>query len=429
MRPTKKPHELSDNWFIVEKAAISHCLFAASPIRSITCEMEKFNFPSLKEAGTEYIKDGGNYVFVQKEWQETAKKYLELIKINPNLIFRLHQEILVFSDKLFKLGKEMQETNFSKYSNQKLGQLYDQFEFLHNEAHKRRAPAWIMETGDEVFSNDIVSYLDQEIKKQKLEFNPGLIFNTLSYPSKETCTLKEKKEFLQIALKLKTVRKLNNKIIKNNLKNHIKKYCWLSYGISGPTLMEAYFIENMENILQKDKNDIEKELDEINNQHRKTQEEKKEIIKKLKINKLYRSLIKLAEETIYIKAYSKEALFLGYYSVENLFKEIAERLGINLKLLRKMLPWEITPALLKGKCDQEELERRWNYSFHYVKNGKSEIFTGDEARKFIAKLNLKREEKIAVDILEIKGTCAGVGHARGRVKIINDPKELNKINE
>lgn len=430
MKLTKNFNRTSNgNWFIAEKAAITHYLFAASPIQSITCEMEKFGFPSLKEAGTEYVKDGGNYIFVQKEWEKTAQKYLKIIKKNPNILFRMHKEILDISNELFKFGKSIQKIDFSNYSNKKLAILYNKFEFLHNEAHIRRVPAWIMETSGEVFSKDITGYLDKEIKKQKLRFNPNLVFITLSSSLEETCTSREKKEFLQIALKLKTKKRLNDKIIKDNLRNHFKQYRWLSYGISGPALTESYFVENMKNLLGKDKNEIKKELDEINNQYKKIQEEKKEILKKLKINKLYQGLIKLAEETIHVKAYSKEALFWGYYSVESLFKEIAKRLDINLKLLRKMLPWEIMPALLKGKCDREELKRRWDYSFHYVKNGKSKIFTGDEARKFIDKLNLKREEEIATDILEIKGTCARVGYAKGRVKIINDPKELNKMNE
>lgn len=429
MNKTSRKILKTDNWFIAEKAAITHCLFAVSPIRSITCEMEKLKFPSLTEAGTEYVKDGGNYIFVEKEWKGTAQKYLNIIKENPNILFKIHQEILDFSDRLFKFGKSLHKTNFSKYSNKKLGQLYYKFEFLHNEAHKRRVPAWILETGDEIFSRDIVSYLDKEIKKQKLEFNPNLIFNTLSSPLKDTLTSREKKEFLRIALKLKTIKKLNNEIIKDNLSDHARKYRWLSYGISGPALKEAYFIENMQSVLRKDKNEIEKELDELNNQHKKIQEEQKEILKKLKINKLYKDLIKLAKETFYVKAYSKEALFFGYFCVENLFNEIAKRLDVDLKLLKKMLPWEIAPALLKGEYNKDELERRYNYSLHYVKNGKSAMLTGDEARNFVAKLNLKREEDIASDITEIKGTCARVGHAKGRVKIINEPKELNKMND
>jgi len=428
IKTTEKDLKIN-NWFIVEKAAITHCLFAASPIRSITCEMEKLGFPSLKEAGTEYIRDGGNYVFVEKEWKETAQKYLKIIKKNPNTLFKIHQEILNFSDRLFKFGNNLQKINFSKCSNKELAQLYNKFEFLHNEAHKRRVPAWILETGDEIFSKDIVSYLDREIKKQRLKFNPNLIFSILSSPLKETITAKEKRKFLEIALKLKTTKKLNNKIIKENLSDHIIKYKWLSYGISGPALNESYFFENMQKLLKKDKKEIKKELNEINNQHKKIHREKNEIFKKLKIDKLYQKLIQLAEETIYIKAYSKEALFFGYYSAENLFIEIAKRLNINLKLLRKLLPWEIEPSLLKGNCNKKELEQRWYYSFHYVKNGKSKMFVGNEAKKFVIKINLKREKKVISNVSEIKGTCARAGYAKGRVKIINKPKELNKMHE
>ena len=95
-----------NNWFIVEEAKITHYLFAASPIRSITCEMKDLGFLNLKYGGGEYVKDGGNYIFVQKEWQDRARDYLKVVIKNPAKLDKLNKEIFDYGNKLFKFGKQ-----------------------------------------------------------------------------------------------------------------------------------------------------------------------------------------------------------------------------------------------------------------------------------------------------------------------------------
>lgn len=418
-----------EQWFIAEKAEITHYLFAASPIKSITCEMEEIGFPSLTHSGTEYIKDSGNYIFVRKEWQGAALKYLKKIIKNPQILFKIHKETIQYSDKLFKYGKDLLKKDFKKYTNRKLADFYDKFEYLHSITHLRRVPMWIMETSDNIFSKYLIHYLDRIIKKQKLDLVADTVFAALSTPQKRNFASEEKEAFLKIAQKLKSKRNLTSFFIKERLKNHIKTYCWLPYGVSGPAWNEKYFIRAMKEILKKPKDEIKEEINKIRDQQLKIKQEQERILAKLKIDKLHQQLIKLAQEAIYVKAYSKDALFFGYWAAEGLFREIARRLGINLQLLRHMLPWEIRPALLKGKCDKEELKKRWQYSLHYVKIGKSKVFIGKKAKNFVAKMNLAREEKIETYVSEIKGSCAQPGKAKGKAKIINYPHEMDKMKD
>ncbi len=381
------------NWFVAEKAEITHYLFAVSPIHNISCKMEDIGFSSLKYGGTEFIKDGGNYVFVEKTWRECAKKYLKIVIENPKTLFKLHREIIKFADALFEFGKKLLKKDFTNYSNQRLAEYYEKFEYLHNEAHRRRAPMWVMETSGEVFSKYIINYLDKEIKKQNLNLIPEVVFANLSTPLTKNFTTKEREEFLRIALELKSIKNLTDKIIKEKLKEHVKTYCWLPYGVSGPVWDMEYFVMAMNNVLKKKSDEISKEIKEIKSQPLKIKQAKENIYSRLKVDKLHKDLIKLAEETIQTKAYSKEVLFFGYYAAEELFKEIAGRLGINLKLLRHMLPWEIKPALSGKKVNKKELERRWEYSFYYVDHCRPYLFISDEAKNFVDRLNLKREEE------------------------------------
>jgi phosphoenolpyruvate synthase/pyruvate phosphate dikinase len=417
---------MSEEWFIVEKAEITHYLFAAAPLRSMTYEFENFGFTNMRESGGEYIKEGGNYVFIKREWEEKAREFLQIILKNPEKLDKVNKEMIEIGNELLDYCKELLKKDFTKYDNKQLADFYDKFRKLRNAGHIRRGIMWIMETGEEVFSKHITKYLTDEIKKQKLDLIPDVVFAVLSTPLKRNYPAKEKEEFVKTAIELKKLSKVTDKIIKEKLKEHMEKYRWLPYGLGGPAWDDEYFINKIKEEIKKET--LEEELKTIKQEIPKIKEQKQEILEKLKIDLQHKELIRLAEDSIYIKAFTKDVMFFGYYAIESLLKEIARRLGINLRLIRRMLPWEIGEAL-KGKgVDKKELEERWKYSFQHVKDRKTTVYTGKEARKFVEKLNIKREEEIT-SVKELKGTCARPGQAKGKVKIINGAKDLEKMNQ
>ncbi len=412
---------------MVEEAETTHCLFAASPLKEIVFRMEEFGFPSLKYSGTEYIKDGGNYCFVEKEWKEAGKKYLELIKNNPELLDKVNREAIAWGEKLLVFGKELLNREYDNLSNDELAELYNHFEFLREEAHIRRGVVWIVETGDEFFSSYLISYLKDEINKQCLDLNADSVFAILSTPLKTNNVFQEKTDFLSIAIELKKNKIQDHEKIKARLARHIEKYCWLPYGVTGPAWDAGYFVNAMKEILARSEDKINEELEKEEKSLELTQKKQQEIYKQLRIDDLHRKLIQLAQDSIYMKACTKEAMFFGYYAAEKLFKEIAGRLGIDMRLLRKVLPWEIGGLLKTGKADIGELEKRYEYSFYLTEKGESKILTGDDAREFVKAIKLKRGKIVDESVIEIKGNCAQAGSATGTVKIINAVADLSKM--
>lgn len=417
------------NWLVIEEAEVTHYLFAASPLAEITWRMEELGFLSLDYSGTEYIKDGGNYCFVKQEWIEMGKKYLEIVIKNPEILEKVNFDAMEYGQQLFEYGWELLGRDYSELDNQELGILYDKFEKLHEDAHIRRGVMWILETYNEDFSGYIRGYLAKEIKNQNKSLNADVVFATLSTPIDKNCTTKERENFLNLALKLVEIKNLSDEVIKEKLAEHVEKYCWLPYGITGPAWGEEYFFESMKELMQRSPEEIKNELNELNLSVDKINKQQQEIQDELKIDQLHLRLLKLARDSIQMKAYTKEALFFGYYAAERLFQAMADRLEIEVRLLRHLLPWEVGSALKSGQIDKIELEKRYEYSFHLIHKGETRVFTGDEAREFVKNIKLERQGCVKETVREVKGSCAMPGKVRGKTRIINAVADMGKMNE
>ncbi len=87
---------------------------------------------------------------------------------------------------------------------------------------------------------------------------------------------------------------------------------------------------------------------------------------------------------------------------------------------------ELFDALAGKFKDFGLLNRRIKYSVFYAVKGKQTFLVGEEAKKWYNE-NVK-VEKIK-DTGEIRGTPAFAGSAKGRVRIINHPNEMVKMNK
>ena len=421
--------KIKESWFVVEKSESSHYLFAASPIHSLTTEFEQIGFPNMKQGGAEYIKDGAKYVFEKKEWVANAKNCLKILLDDPEQLKKVNQEVVDLSKQLVDCSEDLLKKDLKTCSNQELAQLYNQFEDVRNQSHIRRGPMWLIETSGELYTNHILKKLDDRIKKKQLDLIADNVFAVLSTPVEKNQSAKEKEDFLRIALELISEKELTETVIKDKLKQHAENYRWLPYGVGGPALSDLHFLEAMQELLKKGRCYLEQELYKITTEPGELRRKKEELIAAIEPGAGLLQLCNLAEDTIYVKSFSKEAMFYSYYCVEPLFQEISSRLGINIRLLRIMLPWEIGPALNGKRVNKKELEERWKHSFHYIENGKSKIFCGDQAKRFVKSLRYEPEEAVDSDIRELKGNCARNGYAKGIVKIINSPKDLPKMED
>ncbi|MBW2968310.1 hypothetical protein KY362_07535 [Candidatus Woesearchaeota archaeon] len=291
----------------------------------------------------------------------------------------------------------------------------------------RRGPMWIIESSGEVFSKYLISYLGDIIKKQGLELNPDVVFATLSTPKDKTVAGEEKVDFLKIAAAL--AEDADDEKIRAAVKEHADKYRWIPYGISGPAWDNSHFVKEMKVLLKKGKAAVQSELNTIKSEPEHIQKQKDDILRVLDIDEQHMRLIRIAEGTIYGKAYSKDALFFGFFAAERLYLEMAERLGIDLRMIRHMMPSEIIDCLKGAPLDRDDIKERCRRSVIYVEEGRPKVYSGKAAEDFLASLDIEEEEEIDPEVTELKGSCARQGYGTGKVKIINTADDVPKMQE
>jgi phosphoenolpyruvate synthase/pyruvate phosphate dikinase len=138
-----------------------------------------------------------------------------------------------------------------------------------------------------------------------------------------------------------------------------------------------------------------------------------------------RELVALMQESIFIRTWRLEQINKSVYASLDLINKFAESIGTNYETLIYLTPMELQEL----EHSQENMEkyaeraetRRKGYAFVFDGSG-THIYTNKEMHEIQAAL----EEKVSEAAI-ISGQCASRGRAKGKVKIINDASELEKI--
>lgn len=355
------------------------------------------------------------------------------------------KKIIKYNLRWIKVSKKFLYTDFKKLSNKQLVNLSNQFFAANKNAHITGLPLTYNVDADELVTTYLINYLDKVIVQQNLGLQATEIFSLLSAPLQEGNIIKEQKESLKICLVInkskktremfknksnqyinKNFDKIERKIKKKILKHH-ERWCWLPYNYEGPAWNLDYFL-NVWRCLIKNKINFKKELIKIRKDKNNLIRKKKEIYKKIKIDKLHKFLFWCAEQIIYLKGFRKDVSYFAYYCQERFWVDVGRRLNLPVNLCRQMLAWEVGGAILKGECRAKELSQRRKFSLMYtdrrLKSG-YKIYLDKEAKKFLTR---QKFEKIKTrGIKEIKGSCAEIGKVTGKIKIINAKEDVYKM--
>jgi phosphohistidine swiveling domain-containing protein len=249
--------------------------------------------------------------------------------------------------------------------------------------------------------------------------------------------MEETKSFLHIAVKIKNdpfhlklfskgkgLRKKCRGEIKGLIEEHWRKFVHLKFMYHGTTESleaEPYYLQ-ISNFMAENKNPSE-ELASLQGEFRAKILKKENLFQELKIDSYYRHLFRIFSEFMVTKWYRRNAQILAFYHLDPVFREIGKRNKLKPNEVRFMLPEEIMDMLLDGKVDKAEIKERTQYCVLYTEFGKEFICTGNEAK------NLENLIKVKIhgDVSELKGQCACLGHAIGKVKIIQGAKDMHKM--
>ncbi|MFH0922532.1 MAG: PEP-utilizing enzyme [Candidatus Micrarchaeota archaeon] len=245
--------------------------------------------------------------------------------------------------------------------------------------------------------------------KQNSEEEVAAAFVVLTTPLEKSDDAKQHEDLLVLALNPS----------ENRLAEHYAKYAPISALWVGEPAPLSSFVNEAEQL----KPGAAAELAASEEKSRQLKQAQKTLLKELAIDEKHARLFKVFGDFMITKQYRRYAQLRSNYLLRPVLTEIAKRFDISEKQARFMLTPEYKQLLVDGTFDVSQLAEREKFCVLYSKEGKDIIYVGAQAH---AKAN-EAVETHDLNISELKGQCACLGKARGRVKIVLSPSDLQKM--
>ncbi|MEW5955952.1 MAG: PEP-utilizing enzyme, partial [Candidatus Micrarchaeota archaeon] len=338
------------------------------------------------------------------------------------------------------LSDEIEKRDYASATTNDLIECFDEYANKYGDMHVN---AWIQNACDMPsmrFSNALLSVLRDKARGVKA-INPSDAFSKLTTPLQDSFMQKEHESLLRILAGIsqekKTVdlfskleaRHVAEKIAGTELgrllEKHAEEYGWLGYGYVGPGWKKDYFTELLCSLVRQGA-DGARMLDENEARKKRLKEDQRKIIEELGLDDKTISLFEVAKGFIYAKGFRKDCMFKFFSKIEPFWTEVAKRRQVSINDLRFCYPGEIR-ALFKGELPAETLKERRNFSLRESRVPHDLLLEGDRAGRHLAALSFVQEKQGEVSVLN--GTCASPGRGRGRAKIVNVVKDVEKMNK
>jgi len=210
------------------------------------------------------------------------------------------------------------------------------------------------------------------------------------------------------------------------LKKHTEKYAWVYYVYIGPAFTDKQFYDFIQDYISKGVNPDEK-LSELFEKKKQAHILREEAIEKFQPDSQYEYFLRLAGKMVWAKPRRKDYQSRSYYHVEKLHRELARRTFLSLSQVRSS-PLEILEKLLKGEqVDTSIINSIFKLHVCVPDEEEIRVLYGREADEFIENYMEKEVEQDYADITELKGNVASPGRQKGKVKIVNRPEDMEKM--
>lgn len=356
------------------------------------------------------------YIFDHEEFELAANYTANKLINNDKWRKGVYKKIDYFTRHYFAAGENLRDLNLSLLSYRKLIKLIREItNFQHyHQVYSVLANGVVLD-GRNHMSNKMRDELQKNLNFPSKFEN---YWSTLTQITK--MSLRQKKDY-EIALLAKKVGKLSEKQIESRLKKLHKAYCWLDYNNMGPAGSFDQFRHELKDAKKNNKHlNLPKHL-------RVLKEKQEQFMSKLKFSQRSRFLIALAQHVIWQKGYRKDVQYHGFYCYEGLLRELARRKKVSdWQTLSFLFPWEVEGYIRSNKPTIAELEQRRKFSVFILTRAGNSVMIGKKAKMFAKKLGSL--ENFA-NITEVKGQVAYAGLVRGKVKIIQTPSDIAKMNK
>ncbi len=416
------------------------------PVLSLIFESQK------KLLGKTYLTKGlwvqengdntGTY-FPVHELRAYLQHTLALVLSRPNKIRALHKASIANNKKYFAEARRIEKRNLSACSNEELIRLYKRILSWQRIGHGQSLPTtWFLDSDGEIFSSYLLNFLQTQITALKRAENAAEVFSILTTPPHESLARAEEIALLKLTEALaadtvtwrllerepiETIARAWNRFSPSSQKlimAHYKEWRWVPYTYNGPAYTLDYYVQVLAG-LAREKIDVAEKLRGFAAQKNTVVREQKKYRRQLRITEPMWRYFTIAQEIIYLKGLRKDCLYRGGFARDLILKEVAKRVAATVMQVKYLTPDEVVTTLRRGTLDPHVVNERQKCSVLAMRRGKVTIYVGDRAHAFLAKHTFEKE--VVQVASELRGTCACPGSAKGRVKIVNLPEEMSKM--
>ncbi|MBU0613385.1 hypothetical protein KKB10_05250 [Patescibacteria group bacterium] len=404
-------------WYLLEKEDYANYLFVVITWEGLTKLPKLWKMVGVENTWAEYINSACNLFVPKDDFERTNKHNFDLLFSDQKSWDDLHKLNKQNADNLFVFDNKVKKLDPEKLSDKQLIAWVDKFQIGQANVHVPRGPMWLLETPDNLVTNYLHNYLSKQRHSRNLTASPQEAFQILITPLRRSNWTREKFDLARVAL-------INDQINREKaLAKHAKKYEWLEYGLQGSKLSLDYFKKEIKVMRRKG---AVKTVNELRNELHGIVKKQQKLFKEYNIGRTHKKIFKIVQDSIFIRLYSKDSQFYGYYCMEGIFREIGRRTGLTLEQVRFLAPEDFKKAL-EGKNYSNITNERQKYSIHFAQGKETSIYVGKQAKKIRKKLKIYQQIITKESSEIIKGQAAYGGRVRGRVKIINTVPEIGKI--
>lgn len=406
-------------WIVIEREDYANYLFVAITWEQYTKLPKSWGFRGVEFHGAEYINSACNLFALKEAFEKSTRANFTFLFTNPAIWDRLHRRHRQSSEYLFHLSRRIKQLPVRQLAAIELVRWMNRFQQAQADVHDPRGVMWYLETPENLVTNYLNTYLEEKRSDVKhVSIPPYEAFRLMATPLKPSIWAQEKEALARIGLEKKL------SVRSRRLQVHTQKYEWLEYGLQGKVLGHDYFIRELAKILRRGAGTV---LRELQQERLLLQQRQRQVIREYRIHPKHVRIFKIVQESTYLRMYSKDAQFYGYYCLEPMLMEIGRRAGLSLEQMRFLAPEDFRQALINQRDFSHITSDRQRYSIQLCHANQSVFFSGLEAQHIRKRLTFTQPQTTVGQTDTLKGQPAFNGKVKGRVKIINTIPEMVKM--
>lgn len=379
--------------------------------------------------------------FIEDQFDESSNYIVRKMVANPSWTKKVNGKVERYTDELFSAADRFRTYDFSTMSNRELFRAFSRlYRPLEIEWAWGQVTTYVADANKQYFTQFLQDELRSAMGKSRFRGDFASVFSLLTTPLRKSWAEREEESFHSIAAEIASdcdnrnlfLRKKPTEIIRRlrslhprlyaRIVNHYEKFLWLPYMYEGPSWSLQYFIENWKNIFREGV-DVREKHREVRARKNTLKKQQQSVLKRLQPSSQLHSLLRVAREIVWLKAYRKDGVYYASFCLEPWYREVGKRFGYSVRALRQVLPWEIT-LVFKRKLSQDELLERYHYGVFVVRPRVSTVVTGKEAKAIVQSISATEQP---VRTSELRGTPACAGKVQGVVKIVNIVEDMKKM--